>query len=158
MHVFERQKWTFLNSDLMQNCLRRPYKIQGSDYIKGSLYVRGNNSTVSLLEMPCRPKFDKNPELYFDECIKANKVLLNRFQKKMVRRKVEFRPLNSAYKLEPHYENWSVLDAIIHFGSDGRGYGTWHLYKIPVWNRNAWLNYTSVLAKGLEILQIKTIS
>ena len=81
MHVFERQKWTFLNSDLMQNCLRRPYKIQGSDYIKGSLYVRGNSSTVSLLEMPCRPKFDKNSELYFDECIKANKVLLNRFQK-----------------------------------------------------------------------------
>ena len=89
----------------MQNCLRRPYKIQGSDFIKGSIYVRGNNSTVSLLEMPCRPKFDKNSELYFDECIKANKVLLNRFQKKMVRRKVEFRPLNSAYKLEPHYEN-----------------------------------------------------
>ena len=30
--------------------------------------------------------------------------------------------------------------------------------KISVWNRNAWLNYTSVLAKGLEILEIKTIS
>lgn len=62
------------------NCLRRPYKIQGSDYMKGSLYVRGNNSTVSLLEMPWRPKFDKNSELHFDECIKGNKVLLNRFK------------------------------------------------------------------------------
>ena len=48
--------------------------------MKGSLYVRGNNSTVSLLEMPWRPKFDKNPELHFDECIKANKVLLDRSQ------------------------------------------------------------------------------
>ena len=72
--------------------------------MKGSLYVRGNNSTVSLLEMPWRPKFDKNPELHFDECIKANKVLLNRSQK-YSGAKQNFVSLNSVYKLEPHYEN-----------------------------------------------------